>query len=197
MEKLFHSNNYPIYVFHKCVKKFIDSKFPQRTNIYSHDEFDVKNVLIVTYFGRPSLLFKKKLTYLLKKELLLDLHCVFTSFKVGMYFSLKDVTPLSLSSNVVYKFTCLRDVNVSYIGKTKWHLVTRVREHGSRESAIFAHLENCNTCLQNYDLNCFKVIDQANCNFDCCIKEALLIKRLQPNLNSNMYSGNSFQLTVF
>ena len=153
--------------------------------------------MIVPYFGKPTLLFKRKLTYLLKKELLLDLHCVFTSFKVGMYFSLKDLTPLSLSSNVVYKFTCLRDVNVSYIGKTKRHLVTRVGEHGSRESEILAPLENGNTCLQNYDLSCFKAIDQANCNFDCCIKAALLIKQLQPNLNRSMYSRKSFQMKVF
>ena len=87
------------------------------------------------------------------------------------------------------------DVIIYYIVVGRAFL--RKNKQCSRESDSFVHLEHCNTCLQNYDLNCFKVIDQANCNFDCCIKEALLIKRLQPNLNSNMYSGNSFQLKVF
>ena len=72
-----------------------------------------------------------------------------------------------------------------------------MREHGSKESAIFTHLNNCDDCLQKFDLDCFTVIDHANSNFDCCIKEALLIKKLQPQLNNTMYSGASFQLKVF
>ena len=39
-------------------------------------------------------------------------------------------TPLPLLANVVYKFQCLRDVDKVYIGKTRRHLATRVKEHG-------------------------------------------------------------------
>ena len=48
---------------------------------------------------------------------------VFNSFKVSSYFSLKSKSPSLLSSNVVYKFSCLCDTNLTYIGKTKRHLV--------------------------------------------------------------------------
>ena len=39
------------------------------------------------------------------------------------------LTPLPLMANVVYQFTCLRDANSTYIGKTILHLATKVMEH--------------------------------------------------------------------
>ena len=59
---------------------------------------------------------------------------LFSSFKVSNYFSLKSQTPRILTSNVVYKFTCLCDTNLTYIGKTKRHLVVRKSEHLEFES---------------------------------------------------------------
>ena len=52
------------------------------------------------------------------------------------FFSLKCPTPKLLKANVVYKFDCLCDINISYIGKTKRHLATRIKEHRSEKSAI-------------------------------------------------------------
>ena len=46
-------------------------------------------------------------------------------------------------SNVVNQFTCLRDANSTYIGKTIRHLVTRVREHTTLPSAIIENLSIC------------------------------------------------------
>ena len=66
--------------------------------------------------------------------------------KVQEYFSLKSKTPLILNSNVVYKFTCSRDVNVTYIGTSARHLSIRAGEHlnvsRSRKSAIKEHIKN-------------------------------------------------------
>ena len=35
----------------------------------------------------------------------------------------------SKKANVVYKFNCLCDINISYIETTKRHLATRIKEH--------------------------------------------------------------------
>ena len=40
----------------------------------------------------------------------------------------KDVVPITNKTNVVYKLDC-KDCNASYIGQTKRHLSTRIKEH--------------------------------------------------------------------
>ena len=55
--------------------------------------------------------------------------CVFNSCKVKSYFSLKSKTPSFLSGNVVYKYTCQRDADRSYIGETARYLIERAGEH--------------------------------------------------------------------
>ena len=127
----------------------------------------------------------------------IDINCIFHSHKIGSHFSLKHKTPLSLLSNVVYHFKCLRDVNLSYIGKTKRHLVTRAKEHASGESAISEHLLTCDTCNNNFDVDRFRVLDNGKNDFECLIKEALLIKKFRPKLNNHTFIGKSFQLRVF
>ena len=49
---------------------------------------------------------------------------------------MKDETQLALQANVVYLFEGSCDKNQTYIGKTKRHLATRVRENFSEYSAI-------------------------------------------------------------
>ena len=46
--------------------------------------------------------------------------------KIKNFFSLKCATLKLLKANAVYKFSCLCDINISYIGKTKRHLATRI-----------------------------------------------------------------------
>ena len=194
MENLFRSNGYPIHVFQNCVKKFLDKKFINSSkDAVSNDAV----IVCIPYIGKPSLIFKKKIMSILSEHLNRDIRCVFKSHTVGMHFSLKCATPHSLLSNVIYKFICLCDAKLSYIGKTKRHLITRVGEHGSKQSAIFTHLENCYQCRSGYNIDCFTVMDRGNCDFDCYVKEALLIKKLNPSLNSHMYSGSTYQLKLF
>ena len=62
---------------------------------------------------------------------------------------LKAKTPKHLSSNVVYKFTCQSDSELIYIGETKRHLSTHVREHLSlsnsyQNSEVKNHIKNSN-----------------------------------------------------
>ena len=61
----------------------------------------------------------------------------------------------------------------------------RVRGNRSlNKSYIFKHLHSTATCLDSYNLLCFKIIDKANSKFDLKIKEALHINWRKPNLNA-------------
>ena len=118
---------------------------------------------------------------------------------------MKCPTPKLLKANVVYKFDCLCDINISYIGKTKRHLATRIKEHRSEKSAIGQHLQTCHTCDHNFNENQFKILSTGNSDFDCKIREALLIKSEKPTLNQQLFQNGStfiqchicFQRTLF
>ena len=195
LKNMFRENNYPVHIFENCLRKFLNTIYNDvdKNSDISADRI----VLTIPYIGEPSVIFKKKLQKLFKQQMKNDIHCTFRSHKVGMHFSLKDVTPCSLLSCVVYKYTCLRDASLSYIGKTKRHLIVRAKEHLTKESAIQQHLVTCSVCTQTCNVDCFSVIDKCNSNYECLVKEALLIKKFNPKLNNNLYSGYSYQLKVF
>ena len=70
----------------------------------------------VAFIGEASFKFSRQVTNLIQTKYNIGILPVYTTSKVGDYFSLKSVTPHSLRSNVVYKFSCLQDANVTYIG---------------------------------------------------------------------------------
>ena len=162
-------------------------------------EFEkVETIFLIPYIGLPSIIFGRKLKRLLKDYYCIDVKVVVSSFKVKNYFSLKCHTPMPLMANVVYQFTCLRDANSTYIGKTIRHLTTRIREHTISPSVIKEHLSSCTTCKDNYSCNSFKVIDSSNSDFEVSIKEALYIKHKNPNLNKQLSTqGMFFMLKIF
>ena len=52
--------------------------------------------------------------------------------------------------NVVYKFHCLRNANLSYIGMSTGHLSVRVGElHSKVRSAVGKHVDNCHVYKEN------------------------------------------------
>ena len=65
-----------------------------------------------------------------------------------------------LRSHVVYKFSCA-GCNARYIGETRRHLSTRVREHLSRDrnSHIYQHLQQSPACRGLANNNCFSIVD--------------------------------------
>ena len=82
--------------------------------------------------------------------------------------------------------------------KTKRHLATRIKEHRSEKSAIGQHLQTCHTCDHNFNENQFKILSTGNSDFDCKIREALLIKSQKPTLNQQLFqNGSTFILCVF
>ena len=182
---------------------FLDCRYWFAWKFVVCESFDAwpKNMLWVTilYEHIPQDL-GRKVRESFRKLYGIDIKVIYTSFKVKNYFSLKCHTPLPLLAKVVYKFQCLHDVDKVYIGKTRRHLATRVKEHGhsTSSSAIRDHLSSCPTCQSEYSSSSFRVIDTARNDFEVTIKEALHIKNSKPALNRQLFnSGSSFVLNIF
>ena len=106
---------------------------------------------------------------------------IYKTFKVVNYFQLKSKTPVGLCSNVVYKFSCSCDTNMTYIGMSSKHLITRVLEHlnfnSLQHSAIKNHMLSCGKCSNNrFNENNFVIIRKCKSEFCSKIHEALLKK---------------------
>ena len=104
-------------------------------------------------------------------------------------------------SNVVYEFNCSCDADLSYIGMTTHHLSVRIREHlhSKVRSAVGKHIDNCHVCKEKtVGVNDFKIMRVCSSEYNTKIQEALLIKKCNPKLNSQLYANNwSFLLNVF
>ena len=87
---------------------------------------------------------------IIKNKIGVTIVTVYKSFKIGRYFQLKSNTSLALCSNVVYKFTCSCDMNLSNYGMSTRHLITRVREpldfNSIQRSAIKNQILSCDIC---------------------------------------------------
>ena len=147
----------------------------------------------VPYFGKSSQLFTIQLSRLIATLTTVKLISTYKTFKVGNYFNLKSRTPTPLVFNVVYRFSCLREADLTYIGKSATHLVTKVKEHWAlnsitRKSAIKKHILDCNNCVKSDDmLKPFSILRKCALDYDTKIHETLLIKKYKPKLNRQLY----------
>ena len=153
--------------------------------------------------GKESQHFANRLSALIKNKYNLKISPIYKTFKVANYFQLKFKTPIALCSNVVYKFSCLCDTNKIYIGMSSRHLITRVWEHlnfkSLQDSAIKDHILLCGKCSNNrFNENNFIIIHKCKSKFCSKIHKALLIKKLSPKLNQQMFSNRvSYLLNIF
>ena len=195
LKDIFKKNGYPNGIFDRCLNKFLERKFNEKRGEKVEDENEYV-VLVAPYFGHVSDNLKKKMCKI-GKDLNVKTRVVFKSFKIGQYFSLKDVTPKEIKANVIYKFTGSCDKSITYIGKTIRHLAIRSKEHLENNSAIFDHIKTCQNC-QNSDIENFQILSTGNSDKDIRIKEALLIKRHKPCLNNQLtHKGMSYFLHLF
>ena len=112
---------------------------------------------------------------------------VFTPFKVGDLFSVKDAIPKLLKSFVVYKFVCPGCI-ACYIGETTRHLSTRIEKHLEKDtkSYISKHLNENHNCKSLSTPDCFQIIDSASSRFRLKLKEAMHMTRTKPSLNRQL-----------
>ena len=164
-------------------------------------------ILKVPYIGRASLVFKRKITEIVRKAYDVKLCCIFDTCKVKNYFSLKSRSHQYLASNVVYKFVCQRDADQFYLGETTRHIGVRAEEHldisSDKLTAIGRHIKNCNECNEKLcngmlSYRNFEVVKSGRSKADIEIIEALLIKKLKPSINTQLFrSGTSVTLSIY
>ena len=111
--------------------------------------------------------------------------------------SLSSVRPLWFYCQIL-RFSCQRDADLTYIGKTKRHLTTRVNEHlafedRNKKSEVKTHIMGCETCRAGHiGLDSFKVVRKCQNSYDVLIHEALSIKKQSPKLNKQLFRCGSF-----
>ena len=196
IKDILKSNGYPENLINKTINTFLNRKFTDRVIPENNDT--TKYTFKLPYIGQPSLLFKKKLVKLFKTSNI-DINVVFTSVKVGQYFSLKCKTDSVLKSKLVYQFQCPDDPGAVYIGKTKRFLHQRVDEHRKTNSPLSSHISTCQHCRHHDNLiNAFSTLAKANSDFDLQITEAIKINECRPKLNTQLANaGSSYFLNIF
>ena len=212
LKTMFLNNGYPERFFDKVFRRFqekledgqVVQPEPDQSLVDApcSDEGERRRVVFkMPYFGVPSRTFAKKLSALIEHSLGVEVCVVYTSLKLQSFFRLKSATPFPLSSCVVYKFDCVSDPDLSYVGQTYRHLEERVREHltDEKDSGIGSHVATCPDCVRsNLGVDNFQVIKRCRTAFDAKVFEAFYIQRLQPKLNVQVFhEGAGYLLKVF
>ena len=72
----------------------------------------------------------------------------------------------------------------SYIGETTRHWVVRRNEHlnTDKQSCIYKHTHQNNSCKGKSDESCFSILDRAQTKFSLKLKQAIHINKLKPTL---------------
>ena len=116
-----------------------------------------------------------------------NIELVFSSFKISSLFSVKDRVAFDLRSYVVYKFAC-DSRKADYIGRTKRHLSTRIKEHleTGKKSHVYKHLNESQRCKALSNSDRFSVLDYATTQYSLSIKEGMLTGWQKPALNKHV-----------
>ena len=88
------------------------------------------------------------------------------------------------NANVVYKYTCSVDQNISYIGETSRQMFRRIaddRKGTDKNSALFEHLLNCKHCQNSNIMRNFTVLKRCK-KSDLYSLESMLIEEQNPKL---------------
>ena len=199
LRDIFHKNGYSISFFNELLKYFVNN---EDNKDKCNDNNDRRYIVKIPYVGNVSYVFKSKLIDLFFKDLGLTISPIFMTTKVSDFFSLKSRTPKELNSRVAYKFTCVCNTSLTYIGKTKRHLVVRSKEHldceSETKSEIKEHLKQCLQCKNVCNLDNFEILKKCQTDQEAKINEAILIKNELPFLNKNLFnSGSLYTLKIY
>ena len=115
--------------------------------------------------------------------------------EIGKFFSYKDrIEDIEKKSRVIYQINCAKKgCDATNIGKKKWILVHRLKEHNnSKESACRQHeIDNPGHLM---DYKNVEILDSATSNAKVLVKELLQIISRQPNLNIQLNSKSKFNI---
>ena len=200
------NNSYPPHMIDELTRKFISlneigpSNFKRGmlTKIDRVDNSGLNKIYFkMPYFGKPSRTLQRRLRDQFS-NFGIDIHAAFSTTKVASYFCLKSQCSILFKADVVYKFTCSRDENISYIGETRRQLFTRVSEHCTgkdKNSAVFQHLYDCIECQNSNLTKNFQIIQTCD-KFSIYSVEAILIAKYSPKLNIQLGPGKGKMITL-
>ena len=120
-----------------------------------------------------------------------------TGKRLSSFFPFKDKFPKSLTSGVIYQYTCAK-CNLSYVGCTKRFWETRLQEHThvSGLTGIPLHGMQIFTPMQHVRSGCYVKVERDNFNiighekdpYLVQLKESIIINTSRPKLNGNLTS---------
>ena len=204
LKSVFLKNSYTSSFFRKVYDDFMKQK--DDTTLLSSSEVDEDSVRKVTvrlpFFGKCSTVFARTFCSLVKDRFGVEIRAAYTSVKLQAMFQLKNPTPFQFLSNVVYRFDCVNNPDLLYIGQTSRHLIERANEHldfVDKESAVAAHIRSCSHCKHsNLSVQNFRVLKKCRTKFETKIFEALYIQKLHPTLNTQVQTdGCGYLLKIF
>jgi len=187
-------NSYPAWVIDSNIKKTIQNFLnPKPTTIGPKKE--------TIYFGIPfigaqSIEIKNNIIQICNKFIPSKEFFIFfkPSSRISNLFKVKDITPLSLRSNVVYHYECTICQD-GYVGQTARHLHQRVSEHRGVSHITDKEVKTkVHSKIRDHKLTCpnskiriedFKILATGGSSLELLIKERLLIGQHKPKLNAN------------
>ena len=168
----------------RYIRKYLNDKLSKTTT----EKESNLNYYKLPYIGNFSKITKEKISEICQKySKNMRIKISFSLFKTGSLFSVKEKISPDQRSFVVYLFRC-PGCAASYIGETTRQLMVRIEEHLSlgKGSVIYDHLKQHPKCKENCNKSSFKIIDQANTEFQLKIKEAIHIAWEKPTLNKQI-----------
>ena len=178
LNKVLHYNNYPQWMIDKCGRSDqCDPIIHPETGLEVRKQFFVS----VPYFPGLNESFKKIFKYTAIQVCFKGLNT-----HKSLLMHPKDKVSNDQKKDVVYHWECQADgCNSSYMGATSRALGERVKEHSkSSTSAILKHYMDHHHPLPS--INNFTIIDKDPSQVTQEAKEAIHIRRLDPNLNQNI-----------
>ena len=151
------------------------------------------------FLGSLSKQFQTDINNIILKYLpFLSIDIVFVNpLSLSNYFKFKDSLPNEMRSNLVYLYTCPRCPRGTYVGETSRMLKVRIDSHKGiscrtgdplkkkEHSSIRNHTIKCKSTIE---YNNFKILANTKYKSDLPILESILIKSLNPTLNSDLSS---------
>lgn len=178
--------------------EFIERHMPSAVTVPKEYGPERKRILLKLPFigDKTALRFKKCFSNAFHEFPCAKIVCLFSTRRLPVP-SPKDRLPVLSNSNVIYKFACT--CGCSYIGRTSRCLRERVTEHMPQwlntvvkrppratktpSSSITRHLQSCKSFVDTKSsTDCFKVMYRPTSFTSLQVIEALLIKRLSPEL---------------
>ena len=201
LKSIFLQNAYTPSFFDSVYDKFMRKKEEDAVEEEEETEEETKFLLKLPFVGKCSSDFVKNFRSLMSDTFDVKIKAVYTSLKLQSFFPLKSPTPLPFLSSVVYRYNCVSDPGLFYVGQTSRHLAERAEEHltfTDKNSAVGNHISNCLSC-QNAELSVsnFSVLKKCRTKFETKIFEALFIQKLHPTLNTQVSNDNGFLLKIF